>query len=330
MSRKTWSDVVLPTVSGILLVDKEKGPTSHDVVERIRRLLRIRQVGHAGTLDPFATGLLIVGVGKATRLLEYLQHEDKVYKVKFRLGIITDTFDITGQVMEDHSEEVSKLSEEDVLHAIRSFVGTYKQVPPAYSAKKYQGKKLYELAREGKIINLPPREVTIYDIWGIKISLPEIEFTTKVSSGTYIRSLCMDIGYKLGCGATAVELRRISVGKFVVEDAIMIPEPKNFDSETFENLQRVVLENLIPLERVLDFPKIIVGSQEKVYNGVQPKVEDIMEYETFKKDQLVQLFYNGKLIAIARAERNSDFIETLKRHNRNERIATLLKVFKEE
>ncbi|AFG35344.1 tRNA pseudouridine(55) synthase TruB [Fervidobacterium pennivorans subsp. shakshaketiis] len=320
----------MPVVSGILLVDKEKGPTSHDIVERIRKLLQVKQVGHAGTLDPFATGLLVVGVGKATRLLEYLQHADKVYKVKFRLGVITDTFDITGQIMEDHSDDVSKLSEEEVLNTIKSFIGTYKQVPPAYSAKKYQGKKLYELAREGKIINLPPREVTIYDIWDIKINLPEVEFVTKVSSGTYIRSLCMDIGYKLGCGATAIELRRLSVGRFVVDNAIMIPETKNLDAQAFESLRELIIKSLVPLEKVLDFPKIIVNSQEKIYNGVQPKVEDLVEYENFKKDQIIQVFHDGKLIAIARAERNSEFIETLKKHNRNERIATLIKVFKEE
>lgn len=318
----------MPVVSGILLVDKEKGPTSHDIVERIRKLLQVKQVGHAGTLDPFATGLLVVGVGKATRLLEYLQHADKVYKVKFRLGVITDTFDITGQIMEDHSDDVSKLSEEEVLNTIKSFIGTYKQVPPAYSAKKYQGKKLYELAREGKIINLPPREVTIYDIWDIKINLPEVEFVTKVSSGTYIRSLCMDIGYKLGCGATAIELRRLSVGRFVVDNAIMIPETKNLDAQAFESLRELIIKSLVPLEKVLDFPKIIVNSQEKIYNGVQPKVEDLVEYENFKKDQIIQVFHDGKLIAIARAERNSEFIETLKKHNRNERIATLIKVFK--
>jgi len=318
----------VPVVSGILLVDKEKGPTSHDIVERIRKLLQVKQVGHAGTLDPFATGLLVVGVGKATRLLEYLQHADKVYKVKFRLGVITDTFDITGQIMEDHSDDVSKLSEEEVLNTIKSFIGTYKQVPPAYSAKKYQGKKLYELAREGKIINLPPREVTIYDIWDIKINLPEVEFVTKVSSGTYIRSLCMDIGYKLGCGATAIELRRLSVGRFVVDNAIMIPETKNLDAQAFESLRELIIKSLVPLEKVLDFPKIIVNSQEKIYNGVQPKVEDLVEYENFKKDQIIQVFHDGKLIAIARAERNSEFIETLKKHNRNERIATLIKVFK--
>ncbi|MGQ9855284.1 MAG: tRNA pseudouridine(55) synthase TruB [Fervidobacterium sp.] len=313
------------TFNGILLVDKEKGPTSHDIVDRVRKLFSIKQVGHSGTLDPFATGLLVIGVGKATRLLEYLQHDTKVYKVKFKLGVITDTFDITGQVMEENPVEVS---ESGVLEVIKSFVGTYKQVPPAYSAKKYQGKKLYELAREGKIINLPPREVTIYDIYDIKIELPYVEFTTKVSSGTYIRSLCMDIGYKLGCGATAVELRRIRVGKFSVEDAINIPKIDR--NENNDEIREKAIKSLIPIEQVLDFPKVEVNNVERIFNGVQPTVNDIIESGDFEKDDLIQIYFQGKLIALAKAERSSSFINTLKKQNRNERIAKLIKVFKEE
>ncbi|MEJ5258460.1 MAG: tRNA pseudouridine(55) synthase TruB [Fervidobacterium sp.] len=313
------------TVNGILLVDKEKGPTSHDIVDRVRRLFSVKQVGHSGTLDPFATGLLVIGVGKATRLLEYLQHDTKVYKVKFKLGVITDTFDITGQVMEENPVEVSEI---EILEAVKSFVGTYKQVPPAYSAKKYQGKKLYELAREGKIINLPPREVTIYDIYDIKIALPYVEFTTKVSSGTYIRSLCMDIGYKLGCGATAVELRRISVGKFSVDDAINIPKIDR--NENVDEIREKAIRSLIPIEQVLDFPKVEVNNVERIFNGVQPTVNDIIEIEDFEKDDLIQIYFQGKLIALAKAERSSSFINTLKKQSRNERIAKLIKVFKEE
>lgn len=301
-------------ISGLLLVDKDKGPTSHDIVNKVRNIFNVKQVGHAGTLDPFATGLLLVGIGKATRLLEYLQGETKVYKVKMQLGIITDTFDITGTVMEENN---INNSEREIIEAINSFIGTYKQVPPAYSAKKYQGKKLYELAREGKIINLPPREVTIYEISDIKIELPYVEFTTKVSAGTYIRSLCMDIGYKLGCGATAVELRRTKVGKFDVGNAIRIDE----------NIEKVK-GHVIPMEEILDLPKIVISDKTKVYNGIHPKVEDLISYDNFKKDDLVQIFADGKLISIAKAERNSSFIETLKKQSRNERILTLEKVFR--
>jgi len=320
-------------ISGLLLIDKEKGPTSHNIVDRVRKIFKIKQVGHAGTLDPFATGLLVVGLGKATRLLEYLQHNDKIYSVKLRLGIITDTFDITGQLMEDHTQEVSNISHDTVIEAVRSFIGTYAQVPPAYSAKKYQGRKLYELAREGKIINLPPREVTIYDIYNIKISLPEVEFTAKVSSGTYIRSLCMDIGYKLGCGATAVELRRLAVGKFKVDDAVEIPKMNikdATDEKEIETLISTLQKNIIPMERILDFPRAFVKSTEKIFNGIQPKIEDLDKFENFRKNELIQVIADNKLVAVAISERDSDFIETLRRHGRNERIAKLIKVFKEE
>ncbi|MGC8902691.1 MAG: tRNA pseudouridine(55) synthase TruB [Fervidobacterium sp.] len=303
-------------ISGLILVDKEKGPTSHDMVNKVRRILKIQQVGHAGTLDPFASGLLLIGVGKATRLLEYLQGETKIYKVKMKLGIITDTFDITGNIMEENQIDIS---EKEIIDAINSFVGTYKQVPPAYSAKKYQGRKLYEFAREGKIINLPPREVTIYEITNINIELPYVEFTTKVSAGTYIRSLCMDIGYKLGCGATAVELRRTRVGKFTIDDAIALDEDPSR-----------IIECIKPMEEILDFPRIVVSDIMKIYNGIHPKVEDVIFYEEFMKSSLVQVIYENKLVAIAVAERNSSFIKTLKEHQRNERIATLKKVFKLE
>lgn len=306
-------------ISGLILVDKEKGPTSHDIVDKVRKILGIKQVGHAGTLDPFATGLLIIGVGKATRLLEYLQGETKKYIVKMKLGIITDTFDITGKVMEEHPITVS---EEDINTVINSFVGTYKQIPPAYSAKKYQGKKLYELAREGKMINLPPREVTIYEINKVKINIPYVEFEAKVSAGTYIRSLCMDVGYTLGCGATAVELRRIQVGKFRVEDSISIE---------FDKVDRAKLEkHTIPMEKILDYPKIVVDDKNKIYNGIHPKVDDIISMDDFNKDDFVQIFWNGLLIAVAKAERSSDFVKTLRKQQRSERVATLKKVFKNE
>lgn len=205
---------------------------------------------------------------------------------------------------------------------VKSFVGKYAQVPPAYSARKYQGKKLYELARDGKIINLP-RNVEIYEISDVRIEVPYVEFTAKVSAGTYIRSLCMDIGYKIGCGATAVELRRISVGKFKVDDAVRIDELK--EAKGIENLSAFV-----PLESALDFPKVRIIDEKKVYNGMQPKVSDLQHYEKFEKDEKIQVFYHDKLIALAMAERSSQFIDTLAKQGRDERIATLKKVIKTE
>ncbi len=301
-------------LNGLLLIDKEEGITSHDVVDKVRKVLETQKVGHAGTLDPFATGLLVIGVGSATRLLEYIMGSEKVYETEMELGKITDTFDITGTVVE--IRDISGIFEQEILNAIFSFKGEYMQVPPAYSAKKYKGERLYELARQGKIINLPPKKATIYDIWDIDVSLPFVRFKTKVSAGTYIRSLCMDIGYKLGCGAVTTKLRRLSSGKFSVKTSVKSSELSK------ESL------NLIPMEEILDFPKMYLKSEEKVYNGIQPTVFDVERYDTFKKDDLIQVFVEKKLVAIAVAERNSDFIETLNNHSINERIAKLVKVFK--
>ncbi len=301
-------------LNGLFLIDKEEGITSHDVVDRVRKVLGTQKVGHAGTLDPFATGLIVIGVGSATRLLEYIMGSEKVYETELELGKITDTFDITGNILE--TRDINGISENDVLNAILLFKGEYMQAPPAYSAKKYKGERLYELARQGKIITLPPKKVTIYDIWDIEFSLPFVRFKAKVSAGTYIRSLCMDIGYKLGCGAVTTKLRRISSGKFSVENAVKSLELSK------ENLK------LIPMEEILDFPKVYLKIKEKIYNGIQPTAFDVERYENFKKDDLVQIFVADRLVAIAVAERNSDFIETLLKHSRNERIAKLVKVFK--
>ncbi|AEH51050.1 tRNA pseudouridine(55) synthase TruB [Pseudothermotoga thermarum] len=305
-------------MNGILLVDKPKGPTSHDVVEHLRKKLGIRKIGHAGTLDPFATGLLIVGIGWATRILEYLMKWEKTYYVKMVLGLITDTFDITGQIVEQHDVNVDQ---ERILQVINSFVGTYKQVPPAYSARKYKGKKLYELARQGKIIRLPPREVTIYEIRDVKINGKEVSFVARVSSGTYIRSLCMDIGYALGCGATAVELRRLKVGNLSVEDAI----------DVFNLEREEILSKLIDPVNILTFPKVYLSEVgfKKAVEGNAVRVDGVVSFEDFSKNDIVQVIYNGKIVCLAKAERNSSFVETLKRLSRNEVILRPFKVFKE-
>jgi len=248
---------------GLLIADKPKGPTSHDVVEELRKKLKIRKIGHAGTLDPFATGVLIIGVGNATRLLEYMKDFRKTYRVKMKLGIITDTFDITGNVVEKRSCAVSEL---EIIDTVLSFVGSYRQVPPAYSARKYKGERLYKLARAGKIIRLPPRQV----------------------SGTYIRSLCADIGYKLGCGATAIELRRTAVGRFTNDQAVDI-----FNSSTEK-----IISSLIDISKALDFPKVSIKSEAKkrVLNGGPVFVSDVVEYERFSKSELVQVFVEENLM----------------------------------
>ena len=307
-------------MNGILNVYKPKGLTSHDVVDEIRKKLNIRKVGHAGTLDPFAEGVLIIGFGHSTRLLEYFKDFKKRYYVKAILGLITETFDITGEVKE---EKNCNKSAKEIIEAINSFKGKYLQVPPAYSAKKYKGKRLYKLAREGKIISLPPREVEIYNIENIKVNPPYFSFEVEVSTGTYIRSLCMDIGYKLSCGATAVELVRTNIGDFNIKNSI----------NPFEKSREEILSHLMNPIKVLNLPKVVIYKDyvEKIFNGIQPTLEFVKEIiNDFKKGNDVMLVCDEKLIAIAKAERNSSFFETLRKESRlRERIFSLKKVFKE-
>ncbi|QTA38593.1 tRNA pseudouridine(55) synthase TruB [Thermosipho ferrireducens] len=304
---------------GILNVYKPKGVTSHDVVDEIRRKLSIKRVGHAGTLDPFAEGVLIIGVGDATRILEYLKVLEKKYYVKAILGVITETFDITGEVVENKNCDITS---QELKDAILSFKGKYLQVPPAYSAKKYKGKKLYQFARQGNIISLPPKEVEIFDISNIKIELPYFSFKVTTSPGTYIRSLCMDIGYKVGCGATSVELVRLAVGEYEIQNSI----------NPYENDSQRIKKALIPIEEAITLPKVEVYGEyvENIFNGVQPRLEFIKEIiSPFRKGEDVAIYWQGKIIAIATAERNSKFFKTLYNQERfGERVFTLKKVFK--
>lgn len=305
-------------ISGILVAYKPKGPTSHDLVDEVRKKLRIEKVGHAGTLDPFACGVMVVGVGQATRILEYYKDLNKVYWVKMRLGLITETFDITGEVME---ERECNVTEEQILEALSSFVGEYDQVPPAYSAKKYRGERLYKLAREGKIVSLPPRRVKIYKVWDVEVQGRDVTFRVEVSPGTYVRSLCMDVGYKLGCGATVVELVREKVGNFSLEESLNV----------FEASPGEIEERLIPLKLCLEWmPSVEIYNEHVkwVANGGQIFLNMLKRWEEFKKSDLVRVFNeDGEFLALAKAERNSSFLETLKERGRNERVLTLEKVF---
>lgn len=207
--------------SGIINVYKEAGYTSFDVVAKLRGILKIKKIGHTGTLDPDATGVLPVCVGKATKLCDMLTDKDKVYECVMLLGVETDTYDMSGRIL----EKKSVLStEEQVIEAINSFVGEIMQVPPMYSALKVNGKKLYELAREGKEVERKARPVTIFSIDILNISLPEVTIRIHCSKGTYIRSLCHDVGEKLGCGCAMKSLVRTRVSQFDISDAKTLSE----------------------------------------------------------------------------------------------------------
>lgn len=205
-------------VSGILNIDKPQGWTSHDVVARVRRLTGQRRVGHAGTLDPLATGVLLVCVGQATRVAEYLMASQKRYRATLRLGISTDTYDADGRVTRDVGPV--NVSRPEVEAALTAFVGEIEQVPPMYSALKRDGQPLYRLARQGQTAPRQPRRVTVEAVEIVDWAPPELTLEIVCSPGTYVRSLAHDLGERLGCGAHVTALRRLASGRFIAAEAI--------------------------------------------------------------------------------------------------------------
>ncbi|MDD7113856.1 MAG: tRNA pseudouridine(55) synthase TruB [Lachnospiraceae bacterium] len=208
-------------ISGIINIKKEKGFTSHDVVAKMRGILRQKKIGHTGTLDPDATGVLPVCLGKATKLCDLIADWDKTYEAVLLLGRETDTEDTSGTILK---EEEVKVDEQTICEIISSFVGDTMQIPPMYSAKKVKGKKLYELAREGIVIERKPCPITISSIEIKEVALPYVRFEVSCSKGTYIRSLCRDIGAKAGCGGCMASLIRTRVAAFHIEEAITLDE----------------------------------------------------------------------------------------------------------
>jgi tRNA pseudouridine55 synthase len=208
-------------VEGLLNIDKPTGQSSHDVVNKVRWLSQIRRVGHTGTLDPLATGVLLVCVGRATRLVEYLMGQRKSYRATIRLGQETTTFDTEGEIVAEHPVNISK---EEILVTLEQFRGEISQLPPIYSAVKVGGQPLYKQAREGKQIDRPPRRVTVYELELLRWDSPYIELFLTCSSGTYIRSIAHDLGQALMCGGHLTALRRTAVGQFMIEDAVPLDE----------------------------------------------------------------------------------------------------------
>lgn len=208
-------------MDGLINIYKDKGFTSHDVVAKMRGILHMKKIGHTGTLDPDATGVLPVCIGKGTRLCSLLENHDKTYQAVLLLGLETDTQDSSGQILRQKPVSVT---EEQVLRTAASFRGKIMQIPPMYSALKVNGKKLYEYAREGKTIERTPRPVEIYELTIDRIELPRVTMTISCSKGTYIRTLCHDMGQALGCGGCMESLVRTRVGSFLLEDAITLQE----------------------------------------------------------------------------------------------------------
>ncbi len=217
--------------TGLLLIDKESGITSHGVVEQVRRILRSQRVGHTGTLDPQATGLLILCVGKATKITRFLNEEPKVYRADCHLGVATDSLDMTGEVLERREVQVE---DEGIRNAFQAVRGKFEQMPPMVSALKHRGKPLYTYARAGIEVERKPRPVEIFDlvVEGIeRQGEVKVAFTVRCSRGTYIRSLCDELGTQLGCGGAMGALRRLGAGRFSVDEAVTLDRLKEMGSE---------------------------------------------------------------------------------------------------
>ncbi len=231
-------------MNGILNLHKPSGWTSHDVVARVRRLLKIKRVGHAGTLDPMATGVLLVCVGQATRVAEYLMASPKSYRARVQLGVVTDTCDAEGAVMA--TAPVPDFTPEDLRRAMARFVGAIQQTPPAYSAIKQDGVPLYRRARRGEVVEPPPRPVTIHRIELLNWQTPFLEIAVDCDPGTYIRSLARDVGEVLGCGATLAALVRTQSGAFTLDQALTL------DALAEEVTAGRLADHLHPLRAALD------------------------------------------------------------------------------
>ena len=261
-----------PFHQGLLLVDKPAGPTSHDVVQAARRALRERRIGHTGTLDPAATGLLLLCVGKATRLQQYLLAWPKTYHGEIRLGFATATYDAEGEPLGE-PRPVPPVPESMLAELERRFSGELQQLPPAYSAKKTAGRKFYELARAGEEVPLEPKRVTVHAIRLAQSAEDRISFEVTCSSGTYVRSLAHDIGEALGCGGHLARLRRVTIGPWSVERAV--------PAEVLAQRPQEICESAFVLlsERVLPFPEVTLNptALDHFCHGQEVVVRDIAE-----------------------------------------------------
>ena len=274
-------------MNGILLIDKPESWTSNDVVQKLRGILHERRIGHAGTLDPMATGLLTVFVGRATRAVEFAEGDRKRYLAGLRLGITTDTQDITGTVLKRCEDNISRETLEEALEA---FCGEIRQTPPMYSAVRVNGKRLYELARKGETVERKEREITVYSLEVLEKKGEDWLLDISCSKGTYVRTLCHDIGEKLGCGGCLSSLRRTEAGVFSVENAHTI------DAVAVSAAAGLADALLLPTDQLFqEHPAVTVGEkdEERVRNGSFFRLRE--------PDGIVRLYgENGEFLALAR------------------------------
>lgn len=275
-------------ISGLLLLDKPAGCTSFEVVRRVRRRLQVRKVGHLGTLDPFATGLLPLALGEATKLTPFLLGADKTYLAVVRLGEETDTQDSTGKVVA-RSEKLP--GPPDILRAATRFVGEIEQRPPLYSAVHYRGERLYKLARRGEAVEPEPRRVRIHRLEIKEVALPEVVMEVTCSKGTYIRTLAADLGQALGCGGHLKALRRLAVAPFRVEEALSLHQLENLDREA-------IAARLIPLAQCLPWFKPVSVSASEARHLSQGRAVPVPA-DGLDEGEQVRVLAGGRLVAVA-------------------------------
>lgn len=286
------------TYDGIILIDKEEGMTSFDVVKAIRRLLKVKKVGHAGTLDPFATGLLIILLGQGTKLSNYLMAGDKVYQATMRLGVETDTQDLTGCVVKRCL--VPEFEPEFIRKVAHRFVGEIEQVPPLFSAVNYRGKRAYKLARKGIKMDLQKRSVKVHSLAITSIDLPDVSMKVTCSRGTYVRSLAADLGRELGPGGHLKSLRRFRSGPFSVKDALSIKNMEHLSRD------RIMSKSIIALHKALpdmNEAKVEGSLAQRIRNGHQPGYDEVSMADLPRSFQGYMKLVEGEgLVAIAKAQ----------------------------
>ncbi len=289
-------------MNGILLINKPANITSHDVVAAVRKLFRIKKVGHAGTLDPFATGLLLLCIGKATKIVRYLMDCDKEYIAMMKLGETTDTQDCTGTIVEQRP--VPSISEHHILNVFTRFTGEISQIPPMYSARKVEGERLYTLARQGKTVPRKSQQVTVHTLELLEYSLPYLRFRAGCSKGTYIRTLAFDIGEALGCGAHLTALERTRIGQFSLNQAYSLEQTAQLGSDTARQ------DWLISMDEALSFfPGIRLCETDatRLTHGVRVflPVEEYTEGNGQHFSEQIVRIYNAAGIFIALAGRTA-------------------------
>ncbi|HYZ88905.1 MAG TPA: tRNA pseudouridine(55) synthase TruB [Myxococcales bacterium] len=298
----------MPDVSGVVVVNKPSGPTSFDVVRRVKGLFKVKRVGHTGTLDPTATGVLPICVGAATKVAGFIAEGEKEYEATVRFGQITDTQDAAGRVLE--TRPVDGLSEDRIREALRSFVGLIEQTPPMYSARKIEGKRLYELARAGEEVERTPRAVNVDEARLTFFQPPDCGIFVRCSKGTYLRTLAHDLGMRLGCGAHLRDLRRVRVGPFGIDESVGLDELMAAAKEGREALTR----HLKPLDRALsDLAELRMDPQlsRRVAHGHTPGPADLSRLRAppYPRGRRVRLVDpTGQVLAVA----ESDGVGTLK------------------